>query len=429
MERAFHLPQGAPERIRSADFGGGMLAITELSAVQMRALLAGLRANAPRSTAAERAAALARAARRFLDADDELRRRAADALPALTGFSRSMIEDALPRVFTPLADPGALARAAGTAQPVVRLLGIVGAGNVLGVPLFKTALALAAGTACMVKPAAGEPLLSVLFAQALSETDPALAAALAVVWWPGGAAGSAGCETEFLSGVDSLIAYGSDDAIASLAARVRRFVGHGHKLSLGIVRLDARADLRLLAAAAATDIALYDQLGCLSPQSLYTVGGDAESRGVFVDHLAAALDDLARRWPAGEASPSQALAIRRLRDEYEWRGLSGENVSLRTGAAGATWTLVDDPTCGFRPSPLHRTIFVRRLDTLDALPRALGEWLPRVECIGMGPEVDRALSTLGIPRLAPLGCMQSPDLGWRQGGCDPMAGIIAGAVN
>src|SRR5439155_16701913 len=167
MERAFHLPQGAPERIRSAGFGGCTLATTELSAVQMRALLARLRASAPRSTAAERAATLARAARRFLDADDPLRRRAADALSALTGFSRPMIEDALPRVFTPLADPGALARAAGTAHPVVRLLGIVGAGNVLGVPLFKTALALAAGAACMVKPATGEPLLSVLFAQAL----------------------------------------------------------------------------------------------------------------------------------------------------------------------------------------------------------------------------------------------------------------------
>jgi hypothetical protein len=395
----------------------------------------------PRSSVCS-AATLARAARRFLDADDPLRRRAADALSALTGFSRPMIEDALPRVFTPLADPGALARAAGTAQPVVRLLGIVGAGNVLGVPLFKTALALAAGAACMVKPATGEPLLSVLFAQALSEADPELAGALAVVWWPGGSTESTGstgsdesaaCENEFLSGVDSLVAYGSDETIASLARRVRRFVGHGHKLSLGIVRLQEGADVRSLAADAATDVALYDQLGCLSPQSLYTVGGDTRSRSAFVDHLAAALDDVAQRWPAGEAADPQALAIRRLRDEYEWRELAGESVSLRTGSAGASWTLVDDPSGGFRPSPLHRTIFVRRLERLDELPRALGEWLPRVECLGMGPwpgpRVDRALSTLGIPRLAPLGCMQSPDLGWRQGGFDPMAGIIAGEAS
>jgi len=426
MERAFHLPHDAPGSRRSARFGAATLAVAELSSGEMEELLSSLRKGARCGAAAQRAASIARASRRFLDPGDSLRRRAAAVLPAVTGFSPPMIEDALPRVFAPLADPEALARAAEVKGPMFCLLGIVGAGNVLGVPLFKTALALAAGAACIVKPATGEPVLCALFAEALRDLDDDLGAALGVLWWPGGTPQAADCESEFLRGVDSLVAYGSDEAIGVLAQRVRRFLGHGQKLSVGVARLDADADSRSLAAAAATDVALYDQLGCLSPQALYTLGGDARGRSVFIDHLAAALDDLAARWPAGAAPEAQAIAIRRLRDEYEWRALDGEPVSLRTGTGAASWTIVDDPTGGFRPSPLHRTIFVHRLDTLQALPRALGEWLPRVECVGMGPEVDPALSSLGIPRIALLGRMQSPDLGWRQGGFDPMAGIVDG---
>jgi Acyl-CoA reductase (LuxC) len=424
MERAFHLPGSPPVPTNAAAFAAGSLAVADFSGGDMRSLLQRLRAGAGDSTAAERSQAIAAAARRFLDPGDSLRRRAVAALPPVSGFSQAMVEDALPLVFTPLADAAALQRAAATRRPTVGLVGIVAAGNVLGVPLFKTALALAAGAACVVKPATGEPLLAALFAQALEESDPALAGAHAVVWWPGGSGGRRGCEDAFLSGVDSLIAYGSDDTIAALAARVRRFVGHGHKLSIGVVSLDRDGDVEQLAEGAARDISLYDQLGCLSPQSLYTVGGDPRRRAAFIDRLAAALGDVARRWPPGDVPEPHALAVRRLRDEYEWRELQGERVSLRAGADGG-WTLIDDPTCGFRPSPLHRTIFVRHLDALEAWAEALGKWLPRVECVGMGPEVDRAPSVVGIPRLAALGCMQSPDLDWRQGGLEPMAGIIA----
>src|SRR5262249_32197072 len=95
-----------------------------------------------------------------------------------------------------------------------------------------------------------------------------------------------------------------------------------------------------------------------------------------------------------------------------------------------SWTIIDDPSSSFQPSPLHRTIFVRHLDSLAALPSALGAWLPRTESAGMAPwpdsEMRRAASALGIPRLAPLGSMQSPDLSWRQGGWEPMAGIRTG---
>src|SRR5262249_61662776 len=122
-----------------------------------------------------------------------------------------------------------------------------------------------------VKGASGEPLLAPLFAEALTIADPSLASAFAVSWWEGG---SAACEAAFLGGIDSLVAYGSDDAIESLATRgPKRFVGHRHKLSIALVRLDEVEDLLQVADAARAGVAFYGQVGCLSPQSDFTVGG------------------------------------------------------------------------------------------------------------------------------------------------------------
>src|SRR5205814_103192 len=147
----------------------------------------------------------------------------------------AMIEETLPRVFGPLADAAALERAVSAAGSVVGVLGIVAAGNIPGIALLKTALALTAGAACVVKTATGEPLLTVLFAQALAAVDPSLASALAVSWWEGG---SGSGEEALVRGVDSLVAYGSDASIAALAARRSGpFVGFGHKVSVALVRL------------------------------------------------------------------------------------------------------------------------------------------------------------------------------------------------
>src|SRR5437867_10395523 len=145
MERAFHLPALEALHMRRVTFGSLRLAVAEVSADQMRRLLAGLRARAARGEPAARAARVAATARRFLDPEDRWRRRALEALPGLTGFSPTMMEETLPRIFAPLADAADLAKAASAVGPVVGVLGIVAAGNIPGVPLLKTALALTAG--------------------------------------------------------------------------------------------------------------------------------------------------------------------------------------------------------------------------------------------------------------------------------------------
>jgi len=398
----------------------------EASSTEIRAVVAALRAHPaglPRDVAA-RARAVEAAARRFLDPADPFWRRAVAELPAVTGFSRAMIEESLPRLFTPL-DERSIERVAGKAAGrSVPLLGIVAAGNIPGVALPQMALALAAGSRCIVKTASAEPLVAALFAEALSEVSPDLGAALAVLSWRGG---DEACDRALASGVDSLVVYGSDAATAAWSAYgPRPIVAHGHRASVAIVRPPADpAALESVAGAAALDVALYDQLGCLSPQCLFTIGASVEARRALLDALAAALESEGRRLPIGVIPEASLVAIRRLQDEYEWREIRGEAVSLRKGSS---WTIAEDLGREFCPSPLYRTLVVRHLDSPRDLASALGAWLPRIESAGMGPwpddEVTRALA--GIPRLVPLGTMQSPDLAWRQGGLDPMAAIVRG---
>jgi len=429
VERTFHVSPIRFGAARPARFGESSLSVADPSGEEIRSLVTALRArarNAP-DDLPRRARSIAAAARRFLDPDDPIRRRALEALPAVTGFSRPMIEESLPRIFAPLDERSLEAIAGNAAGRAVPVLGIVAAGNIPGVALPQMALALAAGSSCIVKTASGEPLLAALFAEALSEVAPDLGAALAVLWWRGG---HSSCDRALTGGVDSLVAYGSDATIAVWSAYgPRRLVAHGHRASLAVVRLvEDTATLDSLAIAASIDVVLYDQLGCLSPQCLFTIGANTDLRRVFLDRLAEALDREGRRLPLGLVPEEHSIAIRRLQDEYEWREIRGEAVSLRKGKEPPFWTIADDLAREFRPSPLYRTLVVRHLESVDDLASALGEWLPRIESVGMGPWPDREVmqALAGIPRLVPLGAMQSPDLAWRQGGLDPMAAIVAG---
>jgi acyl-CoA reductase-like NAD-dependent aldehyde dehydrogenase len=372
-----------------------------------------------------RAEAIAAAAARFLDPADPLRRRAEEELPSATGFSPQMVREALPRIFGPITAAELVEMAGELRADPVRVVAIVSAGNVPGVALPKTVLALAAGAACLIKAASREPLLPALFAEALADVDPALGRLLAVLWWPGG---TAAVERE-LAAADSLVAYGSDAALGALAAFApARFVGHGHRLSIACLRLGEDAPIDELARAAALDVALYDQLGCLSPQCLYVEGRPAD-REKLVERLAVALQELSQSLPRGSVPAEGSTAIRRLRDEYEWREISGEAVRGRASAHGTDWTILVDPDPHFRSSPLYRTVFVRPLESIGSLRESLGRADALVESIGVGPWSEDAARTIAsamhAPRIAPLGRMQSPDLRWRQGGRHPLAGLAA----
>lgn len=421
---AYALPR-PPPRTRPERFGEAVLEVADFAPEELRAVVGAL--APPVGSVEERARAVARAARRLRDPADALRRIAEETVRATSGSSAAMAAEALSSIFAAI-DVAALGTALAAARArFLRRVAIVSAGNVPGVAIPKTALALAAGVAVLVKPASAEPFVSVAFARALAEESPALAAAHAVLWWRGG---RAELERAAFTPVDALVAYGSDETIASLArVRPRIFVGHGHRVSVAAVRLGAQTEIEAVARAVARDVVLHDQQGCLSPQAIFVVGGGRERLSVFVERLAAELEHLSRTLPRGRTEDGVHVAIRRFRDACEWRALAGEPVELRHDARGTEWTIVVDPEPRLAANPLHRTIVVRPIASAAELEDGLAPLRTRLESLGISPEADAELRevalALGVPRVAAIGAMQAPGLDWRQGGKDPLAGLVA----
>ena len=463
---AFALPPGhsAPEVVDER--GLRRLAV---DAGWMRALAGALRDGrevlADRS-AAERADALGRAGRRFLDPADPLRREAEARLPATAGVSPAMAREVvqgMARDWTPERLRALLAADLGEPSPLdgwvdappgrrVRASGPpltlhVGAGTVPGVSATSALRALLVGSAALLKPGRGDVVLSTLLARALAEEAPWVAGALAVVYWPGGAAAAAGAgndagrseaaaaaEEAALASADLVVAYGGDDTLADLRRRLPAHVGlvaYHHRVSAGLVGREALEPgaVRATAADAARAVALFDQRGCVSPHVLWVEEGGAAGPEAFAQALAEALEALHRSLPPGPSDPREASALHQLRGTAELRAAAGEGVRVWSGGE-APWTVVLDPAPGFRPSCLNRTVRVqpvRDAAEVAALLEPLRPWLQTVGVAGLGERLEAVaagLAKAGAVRVAPLAAAPWPPAWWHHDGQGPLRALV-----
>ena len=265
----------------------------------------------------------------------------------------------------------------------------------------------------LAKTSAHDPVTARLVADSVAAADPELGACIEMTRFNGS---DREC-VEALLGADCVVASGSDQTIASVAARVqppRRLVSYGHRLSVAAVAADRPADS---AARLAEDVALWNQLGCLSPLAVFVEDRDRGEAAAFAAELAGALADLEERWPRGQISPRASAAIRRERDEAEMRAASGAPVRLHRGA-GSSWTVVAEADSRIRPAPLLRFLRVHPVAGVAGLVEALTAVKHHLASVGVGGFADRrgemlaALSQLGVSRICPLGTMQAPPLSW-----------------
>jgi len=306
-------------------------------------------------------------------------------------------------------------------------------GGVIPMPtLLDLLLPLLLRSPVLSKPAARDPVTPRLVMESLAEADPELAACVALADFrrDDAAALAALCDA------DRVVVTGSDTAVDAVAARVppERLVAHGHGLSVAVLGSDAE-DLDEAAQRLAVDVALWDQLGCLSPIAVYVLdAGDAvprvrpavrRTRGARVDAFAAALAEaLGRRerdWPRGEIDPASAAQVAAERAAAEMRAAAGAPVALHAGP-GTSWTVVREADAAPRPAPLHRFVRVHPVPDLAALDDALAplaRHLTGVATWGLGDgatDLETRLRALGASRVAPFGTLQAPPLAWRRGG-------------
>ena len=416
---------------------GGLAAVMERAAAARDAYLA----EAP---VAHVAASIDRAVSRWLDPYSRWRRLAERALPAITGYSAPMVRKGLPGYLatfrlenlwrmleSELGDPryldgfqprgrlGGRSRAYGP-----RLATHVFAGNVPGLAAQSLVAALLAKAACLGKAASEEPLFPALFAASLAEVDRRLGECLAIAWWPGG---TEALEAVAFGRADAVIAYGSEATIGSIRARVpaeTRFVAYNHKLSFGVVGREALAAEQVgeTAARAAYDAAKYDQQGCLSPHLFYVERGGATQPRAFAAALARAMAAAEAGMPRGRLTLDEAAAIREARAAVEFRALDDGGVEVHASEGGTAWTVVYDEDPAFVASCLNRTVRVKPVDDVAAVPGLLapvrrylqtaGVALPDARLVALADRLGR----LGLDRVCPLGQMPDPSPGWHHDG-------------
>jgi hypothetical protein len=366
--------------------------------------------------------------------DSRPRRAMREQYVAATGFSPAMVDAGLARALAgwngaslralvaselggiEALEGSATRNAAGFEVTSVLLAGSLPSPTLLGLlaPLLLRSPVLA-------KTSAHDPVTAGLLAESIAAADPELGACVEIVRFSGSDTESA----DALLCADCVVASGSDDTIASVAARVRpprRLVGYGHRLSVAALAPDRPSDS---AERLAEDVALWDQLGCLSPVAAFVSDRDEGETEAFAAELAAALAELEQRWPRGPVSPETAAAIRVERDEAEMRAASGAPVRLHRGH-GSSWTVVAEADSRVRPSPLHRFVRVHPVSGVRELLLALEPVGRHLACVGVGgfadhrPELVHGLSELGASRICTLGAMQAPPLSW----CHDNLGVL-----
>ena len=305
------------------------------------------------------------------------------------------------------------------------LIGHIIAGNTPLLAWTSLLRALLMRSASLVKLPSGDAAgWGRLFVQSLLGVAPTLASCITLMEWPGG---STGLDRALCENVDVILAYGSDKTVAALQALCppeTPFVGYGHRVSFGL--LLEGADEVEAARGFATDVLLYDQGGCLSPQTLFVEGTIQRTR-IFASHLASALDWAVREYPLPHRAPQAAARVReaRLLAKMEAGASVWEDPTLR-------WTVIARPDLEFTPSPTHGVVSVQPLLSVADLPTALSP--VRASLQGCAVACGDASSppelgmVSGVSYICCPGRLQAPPLSWPEDGRPVLRSLRPGAA-
>jgi acyl-CoA reductase-like NAD-dependent aldehyde dehydrogenase len=362
--------------------------------------------------------------------DSPWRRTLAAELPRATGFSAPVVVEGLRRGLESWSGESFLDlvaselprrdRSDGSAQVIASGFGLTSvflAGAIPMPSLLALLAPLALRSPVMAKTASRDPLTPSVVAESVAAHDELLGSCIDVVSF----SGSDLEHTDALLAADCVVATGSDATVSAIGARVhppRRLVSYGHRLSVAALGPAAlRGDsLRDSAARLALDVALWDQLGCLSPIAAYVLGGDGADE--FAEALAGALAEIETSLPRGELDKASAARIAHERSDAEMRSAAGARVAVHADD-GMRFTVVREDTPGVRSAPGHRFIRVLPVRDAPALLDALHPLGPHLAAVGLAGfgsdpvDLARGLAQLGASRICPLGAMQAPPLDWR----------------
>ena len=372
--------------------------------------------------------------------------------PVETGFSRAVLERGIDDFFcrfTPEGFAQLLRQELGgencldgfvpmpdtRRQTVARgpeLLTHIAAGNLPNPTWMSLTLGLLTRSAQFVKCASGTSLLPRLFAHSIYHADPKLGACLEIAEWRGG---NRELETTLFSQADCLTATGSDETLANIRSRLPahvRFIGHGQRLSFGLVTREVLRDETIaeVVVCAADDVIAWNQNGCLSPHCFYVEERGAVESDKFAERLAAELAKREATEPRGKISVEAAAAIASLRSTYEAIATHRGDTKIWASLNSTAWTVVFEHDVRFRFSPLNRFIFVKPVPDAAAVLQGVDELLGKISTVGIAATPEKfaefaiQFARRGVTRFCPLGQMQNPPLTWRHDGRPALGDLV-----
>jgi hypothetical protein len=214
-----------------------------------------------------------------------------------------------------------------------------------------------------------------------------------------------------------VVAYGDDATIESLHRR--NVTGFGSRVSGALIAPDGTDPSRIdeVADSLARDVALFEQLGCLSLHHVFVVSPDGRAARSLAIRMAAALEHLGESMPPARIPLHDACAIRGVRELTRWRQLAGEQIELFEGR-GLEWTLIFERRAdSFKISPGFRTVHVSAARDLAEFRACIAPLSGRIEAIAVvGENCEIEARAMAIPYVCAPGEMQSPPIDWRHNG-------------
>jgi len=408
---------------------------------------------APRSTS-QMVRLLAELADNWTQPDFPFRRLLLDQSPRLTGFSPESMASGLDLIFRnisvdsltsllrqELGHEARLDELRGSDETTSKLAIAIPpilqvhftAGNLPAPGFVSVLLGLLLRSAQFVKAPSQCSLPLRLLAHSIYDIDPKLGACLEVACWRGGAVP---WESELLSQADCITVTGSDDTIQAVRQKTppnRRFVGYGQRVSFGFLTRDAMSGYKVKrwAENAASDVASWDQHGCLSPHVFYVQDGGETTPERFAELLAAELAKKELTEPRAPLPTQEAAAIATRRSFYEVRASHASHTRQWKSENSTAWTVVYEHDPQFQLSCLNRFVYVKPVADLDQLLAHAEVVREKISTVGLAAVDDearllvRSLARWGVSRVCRLGKMQNPPLSWRHDGRPVLGDLIA----
>jgi hypothetical protein len=184
-----------------------------------------------------------------------------------------------------------------------------------------------------------------------------------------------------------------------------------------------------LAEAAAYDVSVWDQQGCLSPHSIYVEQGGGVSALEFADALSVEMERFESKYSRGRISTEAAASFAKLRGAYEFRASADKTVRV-FGEAASSWAVIYEEEPMWATSCLNRLVFVKPIARLEDLPKHLSAVRGKLSCVGLEADGKRWESlaelfvTLEANRVCPLGRMQRPLPCWHHDGRPTLGELV-----